>query len=108
MVSIVTSLAYTESSPLSVRFTLPRAPTKSPPSVRSRKGLKRSPSRFFSRYSCTVPELSCTVKKASLPKMRRVMMRPHTATSAASSSSPGGRASKTSLSSADLCVALYR
>eukprot|EP00965_Chrysotila_dentata_P217066 6189768-Pleurochrysis_carterae.AAC.4 len=56
---MVTSVAATESSPLSVRLTVPRAPTMSPASLWLKNALNCSPRRFFSKYSCTVPLASC-------------------------------------------------
>eukprot|EP00966_Prymnesium_polylepis_P047900 1109208-Prymnesium_polylepis.2 len=42
----------------------------SPASVSERNGLNSSPSRFFSRYSCTVPVVSCSSGRAAAEHAR--------------------------------------
>ena len=58
--------------------------------------------------ACTVPDSSCIVMKASLPKTRLVMTRPATATgTSGSTSSPSASAAYSLRSAAAECVTLY-
>ena len=98
-VNISNSFTYTDSSPLSVRLIVPRAPMISPISVScfrfAKASGKRSPMhawiRFLSRKSWILPVSSCSVKNASFPNTRRAIMRPAIATSVSSISSPFGK-----------------
>ena len=97
LVSISNDSTATESSPFSVRFTTPRAPTMSPMSTRSTMRLNvpgaAASTRFLSQYSWIEPESSSSDKNASLPKTRRALTRPHTASTTPSTSAPASRLS---------------
>ena len=101
---MVHSFTYTDSSPLSVRFNVPRAPMMSDTSVQSLTVSNASPKRPFSRYNWICPDSSCSVKNANLPNTRRSMIRPATATSLAASSSPSFRFTAKVCNSVALCV----
>mmetsp|Transcript_2490 Transcript_2490/g.7946 ORF Transcript_2490/g.7946 Transcript_2490/m.7946 type:complete len:242 (-) Transcript_2490:240-965(-) len=81
-----------DSSPFSVRLTVPRAPTISPMSHRSTMRLNVpgffASTRLTSRYSCIAPPSSSIDKNASLPNTLRALTLPHTASVTPSTSTP--------------------
>ena len=94
-VSISNESTATESSPFSVRFTVPRAPTMSPMSTRSTMRLNAPGSsasmRFLSQYSWMDPPSSSRDKNASFPNTRLALTLPHTASTVPSTSAPFSR-----------------